>query len=144
MAPLTLTLPARMEAVKTLLDSIEAYCAREAVPDAARYDLMLSLEELFTNVVKYAWPEGTPAGAPVEITVTTTVAGELEATVIDAGNPFDPWNDAPPVELDLPAEDRPIGGLGLHLVRSVMDAVAYERRGDRNVATVRRNPHRGG
>ena len=62
---------------------------------------------------------------------------ELTIRVEDDGRAFDPLQ-APPPDLDLPLEERPVGGLGIHIVRSVMDAVEYQRRGGRNVLTMRK------
>jgi hypothetical protein len=57
------------------------------------------------------------------------------AEVEDDGRPFNPL-EAPPPDLDRPIEERPVGGLGLHIVRTVMDTVAYRRQGSHNVLTV--------
>ena len=91
--------------------------------------MLLILEELFTNVVKYGRAEDA-----VATTIGVTLAlegGELTIEFNDDGPPFDPLL-APSPDLDRPIADRPIGGLGLHIVRSLVHAARYRREGDRN------------
>jgi anti-sigma regulatory factor (Ser/Thr protein kinase) len=66
-----------------------------------------------------------------------TAGTELVASVIDDARPFNPL-EAPKPNLDAPLEDRELGGLGIHLVRSLMDHVSYSRDEDKNVLTVRK------
>ena len=63
------------------------------------------------------------------------VEGRLGVTISDDGRPFNPFEGAPP-DTELSVDDRPIGGLGVHLVQNVMDEVAYERHGTKNVVTL--------
>ncbi len=82
-------------------------------------ELDLVLEELFVNVARYSG-----AGA-VEIRYTVG-PGVLEAEIADDGQAFDPLTRAEP-ELDLPLEKRPVGGLGIFLVRQMTRTLTYER-----------------
>lgn len=93
----------------------------------------LVLDEVVTNVIDHGF-EGID-GEP-EIRLTMTLEGnDLTIRVEDNGRAFDPLQAAPP-DLDLPLEDRPVGGLGIHIVRSVMNTVEYDRRGGRNLLTM--------
>ena len=93
----------------------------------------LVLDEVVTNVIDYGF-EGFD-GKP-EIRLTMTIEGDqLTIQVDDNGRAFDPLQAAAP-DLDLPLEDRPVGGLGIHIVRSVMNTVEYDRRGGRNLLTM--------
>ena len=91
--------------------------------------LNLALEEAVVNVINYAYPEGT-AGEVLIDAATTDRA--LTFTITDGGKPFDP-TAREEVDINASVEDRPIGGLGIHLVRQIMDDVRYERRGEKNV-----------
>ena len=92
----------------------------------------LVLDELVANIIENGYDDT----AEHQIHVTLGLEGrELTILVEDDGRPFDP-TAAPPPDLDLPLEDRPVGGLGIHIVRTVMDSVQYERRGDRNMLTM--------
>jgi serine/threonine-protein kinase RsbW len=63
--------------------------------------------------------------------------GELKAEVEDDGQPFNPL-EAPEVDTTKPLEERTIGGLGIHLVRKLMDGLDYQRQGDRNLLTMKK------
>ena len=91
--------------------------------------LNLALEEAVTNVIQYAYPEGDFGTLTLDAAV-----GEkgLTFTITDWGIAFDPTAKAE-VDINAQVEDRPIGGLGIHLVRQIMDNVKYERAGDKNV-----------
>ena len=64
-------------------------------------------------------------------------ADSVAAEVIDNGRPFDPTS-APPPDLSLPLEQRPPGGLGIHLMRELMDGLDYRRSGDSNILRLRK------
>ena len=91
--------------------------------------LNLALEEAVTNVIFYAYPEGTTGDVFIDASATE---GAVTFTITDNGKPFDPTAHKE-VDIDADLLDRPIGGLGIHLVRQIMDDVRYERRGVRNV-----------
>lgn len=94
--------------------------------------LVLVVEELLTNVVAY----GAPRGTPLELTLAGD-ASSVELTFEDAGTAFDPTS-VPVPELEPDAARTP-GGLGIHLVRRLMDEVFYARVGDRNKLVMRRH-----
>ncbi len=91
--------------------------------------LNLALEEAVTNVIMYAYPEGTSG----EINLAASVGeNSITFTIIDSGRAFDPTaKDA--VDINAGLEERPVGGLGIHLVRKIMDLVRYERIGEKNI-----------
>lgn len=94
----------------------------------------LILEEALVNVVSYAYPEGVSG----EITLTIRhddIAEKLIFEIADEGTPFDP-TAAPAPDQSADAEDRPIGGLGIHLVRTLSDNVQYARSEGRNILTI--------
>jgi anti-sigma regulatory factor (Ser/Thr protein kinase) len=111
----------------------ERFGQEQHLTDEEVMAINLVLDEVVTNVIDYAF-EGF-AGQP-EIRLTMTLEGDqLTIRVEDNGRAFDPLQAAPP-DLDLPLEDRPVGGLGIHIVRSVMNTVEYDRRGGRNLLTM--------
>jgi anti-sigma regulatory factor (Ser/Thr protein kinase) len=90
-------------------------------------------EEVLTNVANHG-----DAVAAREARIGLSLGfGEVSLQFTDEGRPFDPLA-APPPDLEAPAAERPIGGLGIHLVRSLVDAIAYARVGSQNVLTVRK------
>ena len=82
----------------------------------------------------YAYPGGTDGLVDIEAVIRD---GWLVFTISDSGKPFDP-TAARPVDTSLSAEQRPIGGLGIHLVRQIMDEVSYARVEDRNILTLKK------
>ena len=105
-----------------------------AADDAAR--ILILLEELLTNLAKYGYSDrAEPGVAEIELVLD---GNRLEIEFIDDGCAFDP-SAGPLPELGEPLEERPVGGLGLHLVRSLTDVVHYERRNDRNVIRLSRS-----
>ena len=106
----------------------DAVKASKLNPDMAS-SLNLALEEAVANVINYAYPEGTEGEVIIDAATTDSA---LSFTITDNGKPFDPTARGE-VDINASIEDRPVGGLGIHLVRQIMDDVRYERRGERNV-----------
>lgn len=94
----------------------------------------VSLEEMFVNVAHYAYPDG---NGSVRMVLSVSPEG-ARLTLIDSGIPFNPLEAAAP-DIDLPAEDRPIGGLGIFMTRKLMDRVKYCREDGRNVLTLEKD-----
>jgi serine/threonine-protein kinase RsbW len=107
----------------------EGFARRHALPPPERARLSIILEELFTNAVKHGYHSNTPRGT-IEVALILE-AGRLTIEFSDDGQPFEPLVGAPP-DLDQPAANRRIGGLGLHIVRSLVDRARYSRDGGRN------------
>ena len=98
-------------------------------------NLQLVLEEIVSNVIFYAYPEGTTA----DISLTADFDGKVLTLVLsDEGRAFDPTKKEA-ADTTLSVEERSIGGLGIHLVRQIMDSVNYERVDGKNVLTLRKN-----
>ena len=88
-----------------------------------------------TNVIAYAYDDKADHRITLRLSLRT---GELAAEVEDDGRPFNPL-DAPPPDLTQPLEDRPIGGLGVHFLRTLMDGVEYRREQGRNRLVMKKN-----
>lgn len=113
---------------------IAAFGTEHRLPSQVVFDLTLALDEILTNVMSYGYTDE----ADHEIVVRLSQhAGLLVAEVEDDGQPFNPL-DVPPPDLDAAVEDRPIGGLGLHLVRRVTDGLDYERAAGKNRLVLRK------
>ena len=105
-----------------------------AADDAAR--ILILLEELLTNLAKYGYPDRAEPGVAEIVLVLN--GGRLEIEFIDDGCAFDPLA-VPLPNFDELLEERPVGGLGLHLLRSLADVVRYERRNNKNVIRMSRS-----
>jgi anti-sigma regulatory factor (Ser/Thr protein kinase) len=112
-----------------MAERVESFGAAQRLPAEVVNALNVVLDEAVSNAINY----GYDAGARGEIAVRLRRAPDrVLVEVEDDGKPFDPLQ-APPPDLTLPLEERPIGGLGIHLIRNLMDEVAYARVGGRNV-----------
>ena len=116
-----------IQQIPTLAEWLEGL----GIPDELNMPMNLALEEAVTNVMLYAYPGGS-GQVYVEFTPPMTF------TITDSGVPFDPTKKEE-VDTTLSAEERPIGGLGIHLVKQIMDEVIYERTEDKNVLTLVKN-----
>ena len=99
--------------------------------------MRLALEEAVVNVINYAYPEGTKGAVNIEVQANDV---RLKFVISDSGKYFDPTNVAT-ADTTLSVEERSIGGLGIYLVRQLMDSVNYERIGGFNVLTLRKKLH---
>lgn len=102
------------------------------------FQLQLALDEAVSNIVNYAYGEAT--GMPVTITADVAAADdgfrELKLCLLDHGFAFNPLAEAPEADTTSDAEKRQIGGLGIFLIRQMMDKLEYERVGEQNVLTM--------
>jgi serine/threonine-protein kinase RsbW len=119
----------RVEEIETFLH--EVGCNAESVQQIA-----LVAEEILANIMRDAWPERERGFCSVD--VTTMASGDaIEVTLRteDDGVPFDPLAAAPP-DLELSLDERPIGGLGILLIRTMTDRQTYHRSAGRNILEV--------
>ncbi len=105
------------------------------VPSQPLHDVNLALDELVTNAVRYGFADASGRELAVHL---ETYDGDLLASVTDDGREFNPLEQTPP-DLDAGLNARPLGGLGIHLARSLMDHINYARLGGKNVMTVRKH-----
>lgn len=113
---------------------VEAFGREHGLPARVLFDANLSVDEVLTNVISYGYDDDFEHTIEVRLAL---VPGGLRIEVEDDGRPFDPLA-APLPDLTAPIDERPIGGLGLCLVRKLMSSLAYERRDGRNVLTMMR------
>ena len=114
--------------LERLNEFLAAFWASNQLPKQAMFDLNVALEEIFTNVIFHGYRDGGEHAIHVELALRERV---VSLTVEDEGIPFNPL-DAPPSDETTSIEERSIGGLGIHLVRKLMDGVEYARAGNRN------------
>lgn len=128
-------LPTGLDALEALIPEIEGFAAEHGLDASAAFALNVALDELVNNVVSYGLRDGEGHFLEVRMRVA---GGRLEVEVEDDGVAFDPFERAAP-DTDLPLEERSIGGLGIEIVRQLMDEARYERQGNRNLVTLRRS-----
>jgi len=116
------------EQIRDIADKVLALAVERGAEQLHQSRILLALDEVLTNIRVYAYPDGP---GPVQIEVLPP-DGEGDAVlhirIKDWGPPFDPLCDAaPPTSLEDDLDLRPIGGLGLHLVRTLVHGLAYSR-----------------
>ncbi len=128
----SITLPNDTQTIPQLAEFVDGVCEELDLDMGTAMQLNLALEEAVVNVMDYAYPAGTRGDILIEAQANDV---RLIFTIIDKGFPFDPTakEDA---DVTLSAEERPIGGLGIYLVRQIMDSINYERVDDQNVLTL--------
>ena len=134
-----LTLPGTDEGVRRALDAAAALWAEHGLSRAVSWPVDVSLDEVLANVVHHAF-EGRDGEGRLELVLSLDTAQTppwCEVVVSDDGPEFDPLAEAAP-DNTLGVDERPIGGLGIALVRKLMDDVSYERRDGRNHLRLRR------
>lgn len=133
-ASISVTLVNELSEVERLSRLIEAFGEAEGLEAESVFKLTLALDEVITNIVRYAHDDGQQHPIFVRLALDEHV---LTAEVEDDGRPFNPL-DVPAPDIGACLDDRPIGRLGIHIVRSVMTSVEYRRDGARNVLTLKR------
>jgi serine/threonine-protein kinase RsbW len=120
-APEEATFARSFESLPAIVGFTAAAFARAGIDPGLRQDVDFALEELFTNMVKYS--AASRADVRIEL---TPIEGGVEVTLTDYDvEPFD-VTKAPDADVNLPIEQRRPGGLGLHLIRRLLDSIEYE------------------
>lgn len=131
----TLQLPARREAFATLKEWLVSIAEEVSLPEKTRKQLLIAADEIFTNIASYGFPSGNgTAGVAVEFDMQKR---ELVLTFSDAGVPYNPL-EAPSPDTSVPLAERKTGGLGIFMVRRLMDLVEYRREDGRNVLVLKK------
>jgi sigma-B regulation protein RsbU (phosphoserine phosphatase) len=123
-----------LDEVPQLAAFVDEVCEAIGLDMSLTMSLNLAIEEAVVNVMDYAYPTGKKGDILIEAKANDQC---LKIVIIDWGTPFDPTTKAE-VDTTLSAEERPIGGLGIHLVRQIMDSINYERIDGKNVLTLRK------
>ena len=127
-----LTLPNDVNTIPQLNEFVDMVCEEAGMDMATTMSLNLALEEAVVNVMSYAYPEGTVGTIDIDAEAN---GQEIAFILSDSGSAFDPTQKEE-VDTTLSAEERSIGGLGIHLIRQIMDDVKYERKDDKNILTL--------
>ena len=128
----SITLSNDIDEVPKLAVFVDEVCEETGIDMHIVMQLNLAIEEAVVNVMNYAYPAGTSGNVCIDIDTNEEL---LTVVITDSGTPFDPTGKKQ-VDITLSAEERPIGGLGIHLVRQLMDSVDYERIDGKNVLTL--------
>ena len=121
-----------LEEMARLREAVVGFAQEKSLSEDIIFVLDLCLEELVTNVIFYGYEDQNQHSIDVSLNL---VEGSLILQIIDDGKEFDPTH-LPEPNLDIPLEERKIGGLGVHLVRNYVDSMEYKREDGQNILTI--------
>lgn len=126
-----MTCAGKLSELPALIEFVESACDDAGIQPDLRFDLMLAVEEAASNVIEHGYK-----GRGGQLAVLFRLAGHNATIELrDQAKPFRPGKIGRPDET-IPLEDRPLGGLGLHLMHQLMDEVYYETLPDGNLLTM--------
>jgi serine/threonine-protein kinase RsbW len=124
-----------LEEITVLHEAIEKFATDNSVPQDVVFKVNLSLDELLTNTLSYGYPEGGEHEIPVSLAVKDQT---LLIEARDNAVPFNPL-EKPEPDIYQDIDERQIGGLGIHIVRKMMDEIAYRREAGFNMLTMKKS-----
>jgi serine/threonine-protein kinase RsbW len=122
----------RLEELTILAEKIEQLAETYEFQPDMTMKINLVLEEALSNIIYYAFDDDETHKIEISIIKEDDI---LTIEIIDDGIPFDPASQEQP-DISLPAEERPVGGLGIFLISKIMDTVKYSRNNNLNILTV--------
>ncbi|MBW1840393.1 MAG: ATP-binding protein [Deltaproteobacteria bacterium] len=120
--------------LKALFKNMEMFCIQLGLSNRCKCEMDLVLEELFTNITSYGYTDEDEHW--IEITISLK-DNRIIMRIEDDGIPFNPLEFEAP-DIDGPLDERGIGGLGVHLTKHFTEDIVYERRGNKNILTLRK------
>jgi len=132
---LNLQVQASLSGIHIANGAVARWLEQRNAPQHIDYLAHLAVEELVTNCIKYGYEDTLEHMIEIRLQIS---GNELLLTVSDDGRAFNPL-DLPAPDTDLPLEERPIGGLGIHLLRRMSDGMEYVREAGKNRVTVRKS-----
>jgi anti-sigma regulatory factor (Ser/Thr protein kinase) len=122
--------------IDRLNSRLEEMAAKGLLPEDKLFNINLALEELVTNIISYAYEDNSEHTIRLKFVFTRD---GVNIRLIDDGREFDPFAEVPEPDTDAPADERPIGGLGVHFVRQMMDDYSYDRIDNKNIVSLTKN-----
>jgi phosphoserine phosphatase RsbU/P len=119
--------------IERLMRIVDDFSRRHQLSAETSHDVRVALDEILTNIVSYAYADGQEHSIVTRFSLNQ---GKLTIEVEDDGKPFNPLS-APEPDTEQLLEERPIGGLGIHLVRKLLDELEYQRQNNRNILIMR-------
>ena len=126
------TIKNELAEIARLAEQVEEFGVNNNIEPRYIFNINLSLDELLTNTINYGYDDHEEHVITINMYLTEN---EIVIQVEDDGMPFNPL-DMPDPDLSRELEERPAGGLGIYLVRTMMDQVEYVRQGDQNIITM--------
>jgi len=129
----SITIEAKTDNLPEVLSFVDAILEENDCPVKAQMQIDIAVEEIFVNIASYAYEPGSG-----NADINAEVSGETPEFIIsfaDRGTPYNPLEKEDP-DITLSLEERPIGGLGIFMVKKSMDKVEYEYKDGQNILTI--------
>lgn len=133
-SPLSLVLRNHLSELERMSEAVSAWCRENAVSDAVEFHVNLALDEIVSNVIRYGWKDHGEHQLHIRLSRSEN---ELRVEVEDDATPFNPL-EVPAPDINRPLDERAVGGLGIHLVRQVMDGLDYRRLDGKNLLVMKK------
>jgi len=133
--PLELTIENDLAQLNVVRDTVDCFARRESLSRDVVFAAKLALEELLTNTISYGYRD--QSGQLIEIRMEVR-GGQLIIRTVDGGLAFDPGTAKEP-NTKLSLKNRALGGLGVHLVKNLMDRIEYQHKDGKNHVTLRKS-----
>ncbi len=125
---ISLVLKNNLAELERLGGEVSAWCNRRALSEEVEYQVNLVLDEVVSNVIRHGYRDRQQHEILVDLLLRN---GELTIRVEDDGIQFSPLQ-VPPPDITKPINERPVGGLGIYMVRQIMDSLDYRRENGKN------------
>ena len=133
----TLHIKNELEQLTRLYEFLDLHTSAYGLEEQLTMQIKLALEEVVTNVILYAYPNKKDQDIRIDRNYGNK---QLAIVITDKGTPFNPLEMKEP-DITLPPEERPIGGLGIYLVKQLMTEVTYSRSSGKNILTMTKDIH---
>lgn len=131
----TITVPAKIDNLEEVTNFVDCFLEENDCSLKAQTQIDVVIDEIFHNIVSYAYQQD---GGDVTIQIENTESCRIVLTFKDMGVPFDPLKSEDP-DITLDAQQREIGGLGIYMVKKMMDNVSYEYCDGQNILVLEKN-----
>ena len=125
----------RLDELQRFITTLTEFARVGGLPEEVSFSVQLAIDELFTNIVSYGYDDEESHQVEIKMSVQER---ELRIDLIDDAKQFDPLHEAAQPDLDASLEDRRIGGVGIHLVKTMMDEVSYKYEDSKNHLTLKK------
>ncbi len=133
-----ITVNATLDNLPEVTDLVEEMLKKSGCPGRIASKIMVCVEELFVNITNYAYNPSVGECTVDMETKTLSNGGAIKLVMRDSGTPFNPFEREEP-DITLSADERSIGGLGIFMVKKIMDSVQYEYTNNENIVTLEKS-----
>ena len=136
----SITIANKRAEISNVIEAFDGFRQYHDLSGKVAYAIELALDELISNIIDYAYEEEEVHQIQIAIELADN---EISLQIVDDGRPFNPFSEERPVpDTQSPLEERPIGGLGLHLVTTLMDSYEYRFENGKNCLILKKKTNK--